>query len=149
MMLYTPVYWKSGIQTRNTPTVRSQFRLCTRRSDLKSTDYSMWRSTPTALDFCSKFVGRHLSTYLARTLESPCEESATYTSFPNFFERMFIERYLRPLTLSDFATAGMQEPPRYQDHECCTTRAMVLKEGRVSYPRPFISVLASDAVCFL
>jgi hypothetical protein len=33
------------------------------------------------------------------------------TSFPNFFERVFIENFLRPLASSDFATAGLQEPP--------------------------------------
>jgi hypothetical protein len=83
-MLYAPTYWKDGIQTQNMPTVRSQLRLCTMRSDLKSTKYSKWPSTPTALNFCSKFVGRHLSTYLARTLGSPCEESTTY-SFKHIF----------------------------------------------------------------
>jgi hypothetical protein len=41
MMLYTRVNWKDGMKTRNMPTVRSQFRLCTMRSDLKSTKYSM------------------------------------------------------------------------------------------------------------
>jgi hypothetical protein len=29
--------------------------------------------------------------------------------FPNFVERMFIENFLGPLTLSDFATASLQE----------------------------------------
>jgi hypothetical protein len=77
MMSYTRVYLKSGIQTEKRPTVCSQFRLCTMRSDLKSTDYLMWLSNPTALDFCSKFARQHLSIYLARTLGSRCEESTT------------------------------------------------------------------------
>jgi DUF971 family protein len=42
MMLYTPLYSKSGIQKQTWPTVRSQFRLCTTRNDLRSTVYSMW-----------------------------------------------------------------------------------------------------------
>jgi hypothetical protein len=77
MMLHTQVYRKNGIQTRNKPTVHYDFQLCTMRSDLRSTHYSTWPSTPTALDFCSKFAGRHLSTYLARTNGSRCEESIT------------------------------------------------------------------------
>jgi hypothetical protein len=123
---------------KNRPTVRSQLRLCTMRSDLKSTKYSMWLLTTTARDFCSKFVGRHRSTYLARTLGSPCEESTTCTYFLNFFERMFIENFLGPLTSWDFAIVGLQEPPRNQDPEYFTARTLVLKEGRVSYHGPFI-----------
>jgi hypothetical protein len=75
--LYAPVYWKDETQKQNGPTVRSQFRLCTMRSDLKSTKYSMWLLTPTARDSCLKSVGQQRSTYLARTLGSPCEESTT------------------------------------------------------------------------
>jgi hypothetical protein len=53
---------------------------------------------------------------------------------------MFIESVLRPLTFLDFATACLQEPPRYQGPECCTAKTLV-PEGRVSYPSPFIQVL--------
>jgi hypothetical protein len=59
--------------------------------------------------------------------------------FFDFFERMSIETFLRPLILSDFATASLQEPRRHQNPEqCCIARTLLLKEGRVSYPRPFI-----------
>jgi hypothetical protein len=97
-----------------------------------------------ALDFCSRVVGRHLSACLARTLGSRCEELTTWTSFPSFYERMSIETFLRPLTLSDFATVGLQEPRGHQDLECYTARTLVFKEGKVSYPGPFVFVLASD-----
>jgi hypothetical protein len=76
-MLYTPVYYKNGMHKQNMPKVRSQFRLCTIRSDVKSNKYSTWLLTPTARDFCLMSVGQHRSTYLARTIGSPCEESTT------------------------------------------------------------------------
>jgi hypothetical protein len=61
---------------------------------------------------------------------------------------MFIENFLGPLTSSHFATACLQEPPRYQDPEYCIVRTLVLKEGRVSYPTPFIQVLVCDIIYF-
>jgi hypothetical protein len=47
----------------------------------------------------------------------PMRGVAHLNIFSEFLQHMFIENLLRPLTSSDFATAGLQECPRNQDRE--------------------------------
>jgi hypothetical protein len=89
----------------------------------------MWPSTPTALDFLFKV--RWAAPFNVPS-EDTWEPMRGVEHLNIFSEFLRTESFLRPLTLSYFATVGLQEPPRHQDLEYNTTRTLVLKEGRVT-----------------
>jgi hypothetical protein len=47
--------------------------------------------------------------------------------FSEFLRTDVFRDFLPPMTLSDFPSAGLQEPRRHQDLECCPTRTLVLQ----------------------